>query len=182
MPSFLINSSHTGINAVLNRSRPVRRTRSELTPVHIGAGKKLDLEAILGISADEALALVESSSDLQRYMQPHGPLLFTQNGKPTHAVKCGDARTKHKDKPVRVEMVLPTRKILGPQAFDASPDDSNVTGIPSAGLDPSLREQISDNVPSTRWSKEQLDAYAKKKGLNTVELSKNATLRKLRGM
>lgn len=52
-----------------------------------------------------------------------------------------------------------------------------------SALDPGVKEALTDNMPSSRWSREKLAEYAKAKGLDVPDdMSKNAILRKLRGV
>jgi hypothetical protein len=72
---------------------------------------------------------------------------------------------------------------LAPMTMPPSSSEAAESGEPTAtgGLEPGMKEQLADSIPSTRWSQERLTAYAAEKGIDVTGLSKNAVLRKIRG-
>lgn len=66
---------------------------------------------------------------------------------------------------------------------DVERSTTSSTNITSDALDPSIREALTDNTPSSKWTRDRLMEHAKSKGIEVRDGdSKNRILRKLRGM
>ena len=74
-----------------------------------------------------------------------------------------------------------------PTGGEAPPDggvlDEAKEPAAAGALDPGVREAIADSTPSTKWDRERLVAFAVARGIIVPDgMSKNAILRKLRGL
>ena len=178
---LLINRYQTDIELSLAKMVSVRATtlrhdRERMTPLRIPSGQSVDICKFLGMSKDEAKAVLQASPDYVR-MHSRGKMVLLSDEE--HAVHIETERPKIVPKAVQVETEVRDYSVVPGDTLDPPADAQPAQ---TDGLDPAVKQQFSDNLPSTRWDRERLAEYAKGKGIEVYDgMSKNAILRKIRG-
>lgn len=191
MTLLLVNHYHTDIDLTL--LQPKGR-RMQTYGCRIPASGALDICARLGMPKDEARVIVETSPD---YIAFHSRNRMVELVDPTEP-------SQQSETPVGGDPLPPVfePKILNPviarlldeQRLSEEPlpmlaeelvdSDTDIAQPEATGaLDPGVKDALADSMPSSRWSREKLIDFANAKGLDiSDDMSKNAILRKLRGV
>lgn len=185
----------------------MRRGRVIPTTVTIPVNGAVNLCEVLNVSKAEALQIVESSPNIDR-MWHRGNMIRVVDPDIADAARAArkaaslvetmaatPPTTQEHVFQARIAPVLPSAAAHVPTAAHGSDaptspgmttafDDGTTQEIaPTGALDPNLRQVASDAIPSTRWERERLIDYARTRGLEIPDdMSKNAVLRKLRGV
>ncbi len=197
---LLVNQGNSILTVALALHKSVASatlSRQRVAPILITLkpNEPRDICDAYGLTPDEALAAVLDSPEVQHFTRACGPLLVIdqrpkQAPKPTVVPEApvvagtvyvnDDAppppirREVAEVKPSKVaERVISRSDIAQDLAQQASGSDNeaNDSGPPV----------LTDNMPSARWTRERLAAYAEERGLTIPpEMSRNAILKKIR--
>lgn len=182
----LVNQTSLLLNINLAQPRSLasttmRKGRTAPVALRIEPGQQVNISTYLNVSDDEARAVLKASDEVHQGCLK-GRLVVIDGSEVVQGVL---QKIDYIDYPPLSKPAEPEEKYRNERVIDSgarmleekSSEEANLAK--DAGISPSV--DISDSMPSARWSRERLMQYAEDRGIKIPEtMSRNAILKKLR--